>query len=242
MKVLHISTSDIQGGAARAAYRLHQGLQNINVDSQMLVRAKNSLDSNVIAKQDALTKVGPIANGLPFKLYPKRDRFLFSSQWFPDSIIDNTKKIDPQVVNLHWICNGFLKIENVARINKPIVWTLHDMWTFTGGCHTTQGCNLYQKSCGNCPQLKSNKNLDLSKWTWQRKAKSWQDLNMVTVSPSRWLADCVKSSSLLQNFKNKVIPHGLNLHKYKPVAQNTARNILGITQDKQIIGFGYWLY
>ena len=238
MKILHLSTSDLDGGAARAAYRLHQGLQDIDVNSQMLVRAKNSLDSTVIAKQDLLTKLGPAANSLPLKFYPERDRALFSSQWFFDSVFDNAKKISSEIIHLHWICNGFLKIENIAKFEQPLVWTLHDMWTFTGGCHTTKGCLQYQKYCGNCPQLNSKKNWDLSSWTWKRKARHWKNLNLTFVSPSQWLAECASSSSLLANFKVKVIPHGLKLDKYKPIEKNTARRILNLPANKQLIGFG----
>ncbi len=238
MKVLHLSTSDIEGGAARAAYRLHQGLQNISVDSEMLVRAKKSLDKTVTDKQDILTKLGPIASRLPLRLYQQRDRVMFSPQWVPDSVVASVKSIEPHIINLHWICNGFIKIENLAKFNKPIVWTLHDMWVFTGGCHTTKGCILYQKHCGNCPQLNSKKNWDLSSWTWQRKAKSWQSLNLTIVSPSKWLANCAMSSSLLQSFKIEIIPHGLNLNRYKPIEKRVTRTILEFPQDRQLIGFG----
>ena len=164
MKVLHLSTSDMEGGAARAAYRLHQGLRHIDVNSYMLVRAKDSLDKNVIAKKDLLTKLAPMANALPLKLYQERKPNLFSSQWFPDSVANSTREIAPEIINLHWICNGFLKIETVVKLNKPIVWTLHDMWSFTGGCHYANDCHGYRKSCGVCPQLSSTNKKDVSYW------------------------------------------------------------------------------
>ena len=238
MKVLHLSTSDLEGGAARAAYRLHQGLQIIGVDSQMLVRAKDSLDETVIAKQDILTKLGPIANGLPLKLYNKRDQGMFSSQWFLDTIIAKVQELNPDIINLHWICNGFLQIESLAKFKKPLVWTLHDMWAFTGGCHYTQDCDRYINSCGACPQLKSNKNWDLSHWVWKRKNGAWKDLNLTIISPSNWLAECAKSSSLFKNFRVEVIPHGLDLEKYKPIDKRVARELVNLPQDKQLILFG----
>jgi glycosyltransferase involved in cell wall biosynthesis len=238
MKVLHLSTSDIEGGAARAAYRLHQGLQTVGVTSQMLVRAKDSVDRAVVSEKTLLTKLGPTSSGWPLKLYPKRDRTMFSTQWFPDAITPNIKQINPDIINLHWICNGFLQIETLAKFNKLLFWTLHDMWSFTGGCHYAGECDRYTNSCGICPQLKSNKNWDLSHWIWQRKNRAWKDCNLTIVSPSNWLAECAKSSSLFKNLQVKVIPHGIDLEKYKPIDLQVARKLLNLPQDKQLVLFG----
>ncbi|MDJ0732792.1 MAG: glycosyltransferase family 4 protein [Nostocaceae cyanobacterium] len=238
MKILHLSTSDIEGGAARAAYRLHKGLQNLGETSQMLVRAKSSVDKTVIAQKNILTKLGPPASGLPLKFYPKRHRSMFSSQWFPDAIAPQVKQINPDIIHLHWICNGFVQIETLAKFKKPLVWTLHDMWAFTGGCHYTQECDRYLNSCGNCPQLKSNKNRDLSSFVWTRKAKAWKNLNLTIVSPSVWLGECAKSSSVFQNLRVEVIPHGLDLEKYKPIEKEIARKLLNLPQDKRLVLFG----
>ncbi|HEY9852608.1 MAG TPA: glycosyltransferase family 4 protein [Leptolyngbyaceae cyanobacterium] len=238
MKILHLSTSDIEGGAARAAYRLHRGLQNVGETSQMLVRAKSSVDRTAIAEKSILTKLGPLSSGLPLKFYPNRDRTMFSSQWFPDAIAPKVKQINPDIINLHWICNGFLQIETLTKLKKPLIWTLHDMWTFTGGCHYGGECDRYTNSCGACPQLKSNQNQDLSHWIWQRKNRAWKNLNLTIVSPSNWLAECAKSSSLFQNLRVEVIPHGLDLEKYKTVEKQIARKILNLPPNKQLILFG----
>ena len=238
-KVLHLSTSDLEGGAARAAYRLHQGLKKCSADSQMLVRAKQSNDLSVIAESSLLTKMGPQLNNFPLRHYPNRDRAMFSPQWFPDQISFKVKQLNPDLINLHWICNGFLQIETLAKFNKPLVWTLHDMWSFTGGCHYTRECHRYKNSCGSCPQLKSNRDRDLSFKTWQRKHKAWRNnLNLTIVSPSKWLAECAHNSSLFQDTRIEVIPHGLDLKKYRPIEPATARTILDLPQDKQLILFG----
>ena len=238
MKILHLTTSDIEGGAARAAYRLHQALQAEKIDSQMLVRAKLSSDQTIIAEKSLLTKLGPPASNLPLRFYPKRERNIFSCQWFPDAIAAKVKQLNPDIIHLHWICNGFVQIETLAKLNKPLVWTLHDMWSFTGGCHYAGDCDRYQNSCGCCPQLKSNKNRDLSFWTWQRKAKAWQQLNLTLVSPSNWLAESARNSSLFNNTQVEVIPHGLDLKKYQPIEKSIARTILHLPQDKHLVLFG----
>lgn len=238
MNTLLLSTSDIEGGAARAAYRLHQSLQIIGVNSQMLVRSKFSVDRAAIAHKTTLAKLAPSLNSLPLKLYPKRDSDLFSPQWFPDAIAPKVAQLAPDIISLHWICNGYLQIETLAKFNKPLVWTLHDMWAFTGGCHYSKGCDRYTTSCGVCPQLKSNKKRDLSQSVWQRKQQAWKNLNLTLVSPSNWLAQCAKESSLFKDLRVEVIPYGLDIENYKPIARNVARTLLNLPQDKQIVLFG----
>jgi glycosyltransferase involved in cell wall biosynthesis len=237
MKILHLSTSDLDGGGARAAYRLHEGLKEKKIDSRMLVRAKSSTDKNIIAEKSLITKLGPPLSSLPLKFYPKTNA-MFSSQWFFDAIVPRINQINPDIIHLHWICNGFIKVESLPKFNKPLVWTLHDMWPFTGGCHYTNECLGYKNECGFCPQLNSKKRKDLSYWTLARKLNSWKSLNPVIVSPCNWLAQCAKESTLFKNYRVEVVPHGLNLSKYKPVDQTFARSLLNLPQDKKLILFG----
>lgn len=238
MKIVHLSTSDLDGGAARAAYRLHQGLNRLGLTSQMLVRAKGSNDDQVLSDSSWQTRLGPVMNGLPLKRYKQRNRSLFSTQWFPDAISPRIKTLNPDIVHLHWICNGFLQIEALPKLKKTMVWTLHDMWVFTGGCHYNKDCLKFQDNCGNCPQLNSRREQDLSRRIWQRKAKAWKDLNLTVIAPSHWFAECTRSSSLFQDRRVEVIPHGLDLTRYKPISKTVARDILKLPQDKQLVLFG----
>ncbi|MEL7227721.1 MAG: glycosyltransferase, partial [Cyanobacteria bacterium J06576_12] len=224
LKALIVNTSDTEGGAARAAFRLHQGLHQrrlsgsgaTKVDAQMLVQAKQSDDRNVLGTS-AASGLGRAATGLkltldqlPLKRYPQHDGTKFSSQWIPDRVTRTVKQINPDVINLHWINNGYLKIETLARWQKPIVWTLHDMWPFTGGCHYDQNCDRYTQSCGACPQLGSSNNRDLSSRIWNRKQKTFQKAfhtqPLTVVAPSQWLADCARKSTLFQDYRVECIP------------------------------------
>lgn len=238
MKSLLLSTSDIEGGAARAAYRLHQGLLAIGHDSKMLVRARFSGQKSVLAEKSALTKLGPQMNSWPLKLGSYQTKTLFSSQWFPDAIAKNVAQLNPDIVNMHWVCNGFLKVETLPKLKKPLVWTLQDMWPFTGGCHYAETCDGYQKTCGQCPQLNSQKESDLSRKIWQRKQKAWQDINLTIVTPSQWMADCVRESSLFGHRRVEVIPFCLDVQKYHPADKGFSRDLLGLPSDKLIILFG----
>lgn len=243
MKVLHLSESD-GGGAGRATLRLHRGLQRLGVDSQILVQLKYSDESSVFAPQTTLGKASAKLklperlDALPLKFYPQRHAADFSLQWLPESLISKVAKFASDVVNLHWVCHGYLSIESIAKFQKPIVWTLHDMWAFTGGCHYSQECDRYINSCGACPQLSSSKNADISRWVWQRKLKAWQDVNLTIVTPSTWLAKCARSSSLFKDVRVEVILNGLDTQHYKPIPQQVARSLLNLPQNKQLILFG----
>ncbi|MBD2188087.1 glycosyltransferase family 4 protein [Pseudanabaena sp. FACHB-723] len=243
MKPLLLSTFDTRGGAARAAYRLHRGLRNIGLESQMLVQEKSSDDWTVIAPETKLkigiAKTRATIDSLPLYTYRKFDNYgAFFPQWIPDSIPSEVKQINPDILNLHWISGGFIQIESLKKLRQPLVLTLHDMWAFTGGCHYSQGCDRYIINCGKCPQLHSRREKDLSKWVWERKAKAWQALDLTIVTPSNWLADVTRASSLLGNCSIQVIPNGLDTKTYKPLESKLARDRLQLPQNKQLILFG----
>jgi glycosyltransferase involved in cell wall biosynthesis len=240
MKVSLLSYSDIEGGAARAAHRLNSGLQSIGVQSRMLVQVKSGDHETVagsknVGLRQAINGFRMTADKLPLKRYPKRSQSTYSIQWLPDRLVSQLEDFSPDIVNLHWINNGYLKIESLPKIRQPIVWTLHDMWAFTGGCHYSQTCDRYQQSCGQCPQLHSHQRKDLSHKTWQRKAKAWKTLNLTIVTPSQWLRDCAKNSALFQNLRVEAIANGIDTTRYKPIDRTIARQILGLPLDKQLI-------
>ena len=242
MRSLLLSTYDTAGGAARAAYRLHQGLQRQHIQSHMLVQSKFSDDASVIESYTKLGKLlsrsGHALDAIPPALFRQRQKTEFSTQWVPDLICQQVQKLNPDIINLHWVNESFVRIETLASLNKPIVWTLHDMWAFTGGCHYDQGCSKYTLSCGSCPQLGSSWSFDLSHWVWKRKHQTWHRLPITIVALSQWMADCVKASSLFKNCRIEIIPNGIDTQVYKPIARNIARQLLNLPQDKSLVLFG----
>lgn len=241
MQVLNITTSDTGGGAGKAAYRLHQGLRSLDIDSQMLVQHKASDDLTVFSESSKvgklLAKARPTINTLPLHIYRERDNTFFSPQILPSNIHCKINNLDSDIVNLHWICDGFIAINSLKQIQKPLVWTLHDMWAFTGGCHYSGGCDQYVKSCGTCRQLQSNYAWDLSRWVWWEKCRGWKNLNLTIVTPSQWLASCARNSSLFKDKRVEIIPNGLDEKIYKPIVTTLAREILNLPQDKKLILF-----
>jgi len=244
MKVLIVSTFDIQGGAARAAYRLHKSLLVQDIDSQMLVQNKSGDDFTIIVEDKKsikyFNKLRPIIDSLPVRFYKNRLKTLFSSSWVGFSnIVDKINKIDPDIVHLHWICGGMIKIEDIARIKAPIVWSLHDMWAFTGGCHYDEGCGDYKNSCGNCKVLGSNKEKDLSRKVFKRKQKTYsQKQNMTIIGLSHWLQVVAKGSSLFNTKKVINLPNPIDTAIFKPFDREKARELWNLPKDKKLILFG----
>lgn len=243
MKVLHLSTADLGGGAARAAYRLHKGLDNTGIVSQTLVRTKTTVNDSVIKDSSPLTKLSPPLNRWYLRQlgrYPEAifSPGIFSPQWFSGPIVTKVKELNPDIVHLHWICDGFVSIESLSKIQKPIVWTFHDMWPFTGGCHYTDRCTRYQNGCGQCPLLKSTHQHDLSAKVLRRKAKAWKKLDLTVITPSHWLAQCVRVSFLFENRRVEVIPNGIDTQTFSPIEKPLARRILNLPLNKKIVLFG----
>lgn len=231
IRVLSVSMSDTHGGAARAAYRIHEGVRALGVDSRMFVKIKGSQDPNVHALSEFVpnnaiynaldwcaSKVKNKIQHYQWKPYPNKDAN-FKSDLRGTRLHGALHKIDYDILHLHWINQRFIHIEELRKVHKPIVWTLHDSWAFCGICHYFLDCKGYQYQCGNCPQLGSSNRNDLSHQVWQRKLEIYRDLDLHIVSPSQWLADCARKSSLLRNCDIRVIPNGLDTDTFKPLAE-----------------------
>lgn len=246
MRVLSLSTFDERGGAARSAYRLHQGLCSMEVDSTLLVRDKSSVDPSVMRAAPNLQslaafnlRLSGITDRQPMRLYRNYSpQFPWSLNVFPNNIVDQVRGLEPELIHLHWIGNGFVPAKALSQLKLPIIWTLHDSWAFTGGCHIPYDCTGYKKDCGHCPQLGSGREHDLSHWMLSQKKKYWSDINLTIVTPSRWLAGCARASSLFAERRIEVIPYGLDLNTYRPVDKQLARRLLNLPSDKKLILFG----
>ncbi len=246
MKVLHLSATDKIGGAGIAAYRLHQGLQQVDVESHMLVMRKSTADPFVHRFHTYLNRWTRLqrrfAENQHRRTLNNNPRQTDSAYWSlnhqPYPIADVINAFDADVVHLHWIGDNFLPIQQLGKINAPIVWTLHDMWAFTGGCHYTGGCIRYHQSCGNCPQLIQPQSNDISHTIHQQKQQSWASHPMTIICPSQWLADCIHESTILGQKTVEVIPNGIDLQQFKPIDTSVARHTLNLPQDKNLILFG----
>ena len=242
MKVLFVNASEIEGGAARGALRLLHGVQGQGVDARLLVQNKSSDDLSVIGPRTRIGKamgfVRPALESMFVGLCARGGGGMFSPALLPDRLPSKAAELGADVIHLHWVAHGMLRVETLRRFDRPVVWTMHDSWAFTGGCHVPNDCVRYRESCGECPVLGSTRGGDLSRRVWRRKRKAWKDVSLTLVAPSRWLAGCARSSSLFRDARIEVIPNGLDLTRYKPAHRGFARDVLGLPQHKKLILFG----
>lgn len=250
MKVTLINTADAGGGAPAACMRLLKALELKQVDVKLQVEEKKTTEPRVkIIGDDFLTKFKIRFNflyeRLPFiwfKAKEKSLRFAFSTA---DAGIDITNRpavADADILHLHWTNSGYLSINNLKKIietGKPIVWTLHDMWIFTGGCHYAGECDHFINQCGNCWMLRGAGDKDISFDGWLRKMDMLGAAkNIVFITCSNWLADVARTSSLLKNFRIQAIPNPIDIEIFSPKNIITARAKWNIDPKAKIILFG----
>lgn len=246
MKVLQVSGTDKIGGAGIAAYRLHEGLTQAGIESHMLVSRKVTSNPTVHPLLPRMSRLQRLQTRYAARRYThqlkKHPRTSDSGYWSlnncPYPIADQINSFNADIVHIHWIGDNVLPIQQFSKINAPIIWTLHDMWAFTGGCHYSGDCQAYQTGCGNCPQLLNPQPHDISQQITQQKIQVWSDTPMTIVCPSNWLADCVRSSQALGHQTVEVIPNGIDTTHFKPVDKSSARHAFNLPHDKKLVLFG----
>jgi glycosyltransferase involved in cell wall biosynthesis len=240
VKIIQVSNSDIQGGAARAAYRLHRGLIELQQDSQMLTLEKRSLDKTVTKLEDFPIDSHSIPLSQIQNRYINQNRSPLSNTSFtlPYPGVDLTH-VPADIINLHWVAyfQSPVTIHHLLD-KKPVIWTLHDMWAFTGGCHYSAGCTQYQQDCAHCPQLKSDPH-GLTAAIINDRHDLLSDTPLVIVTPSQWLAECARKSRVLKKQRIEVIPYSLETDLFTPLDREalperyrpTAKKELGIANN-----------
>lgn len=240
MKVIHLNNADTLGGAARAAFRIHKSLLNINLNSMMWVNFANSGDWTVVGPQGKLKKgFAQIRRHLirPFlKVMKTQNRILHSPAIFPSSWSKKINKSDADIAHLHWVGAEMASIKDIGSIEKPVLWTLHDMWAFCGAEHVSWD-ERWRVGYTKMNRPHHERGFDINRWTWKRKLKYWKRKFNIVV-PSKWLAECAKNSVIMQNWPITVIPNCLDTKVWKPVEKTLARNLLGLPQNVPIIAFG----
>ncbi|MGJ3522815.1 glycosyltransferase [Nitratidesulfovibrio sp. D1] len=245
--ILLVNTSQKSGGAARAAWRTYLGIRRIRPDALYLNLFCDDRTPGIIglpstSLHGVLARRLVRLDQLPLHRYSGRPKAIFSPALYPNPLRIPLSRFRPRLVHLHWLAYGLLRIEELGRLRAPVVWTLHDTWAFTGGCHYTGDCDGFRKRCGCCPQLGSTRGDDLSCKVWQRKHDAYARMNLTIVAPSRWLADLARQSSLFAGRRIEVIPNGLDTDVFRPMDKAAAKAFLGIDPNHPVLLFGaQWL-
>jgi len=249
LKVLTVNTFDTLGGAAVAAFRIHQGVSLHGINSIFLVKHKLSDDKTVISidEFDNSSKLTSLVRWI----YNKLNNKLYQLKWskYPNKKItdfsdlrsvplhDALKKIEFDILHLHWINGRFIDLKALESVKKPIIWTLHDNWPFTGICHYFYDCENFTKTCGLCPFLNSNDTKDLSYIIWKKKKDIYSFLRLNIVAPSNWMAKAARKSALLSGFPVAVIPNGIDTTLFSPGERKDACQALDLDPDKKYLLF-----
>lgn len=234
MNVLHINQSDIVGGAAIAAYRLHQGLINDGVGSKLLV-GNPQAESNDVAPTPRSPFIERQTSRLAWRLGLNYVNLLSSFRIPREEFFS-----EADVVNFHNLHGSYFNYLALPRLTKakPSVWTLHDMWSFTGHCGYSMDCERWKHGCGHCPYLDVNPPIkrDGTRIEWKLKSWVYSRSKLVVVTPSRWLAQLARES-ILKSFRIVCIPYGIDTHTFKPSDRLEARARLGLPKDRKIVMF-----
>ncbi len=241
--VLLVNAFQKQGGAARAAYRIFEGIKRFYPNAHYLTLFRDDARED-ISGLHRRSPLGWLADRLsatesrPVRKYRKQSEPRFTPAFWSNPLRIPLIRFKPRLVHLHWLGAGVASLDELARIDAPVIWTLHDAWPFTGGCHYTGTCSGYQRHCGACPQLGSVDADDLSHIVWQRKQAVYKKIAPVIVAPSHWLAKIAGQSSLLAGRRIEVIANGLDLALFKPADRDRARAHFGLPTNETILLFG----
>ncbi len=235
MQVLQINQSDINGGAAIAGYRLHQGLLAQSIDSRLLVGNSKTRDERVEtlpARYRLENQLVRFTSRLGLNCIHHVNSFeIPKHSFYQEADLLNFH-------NLHCTRFSYLAIPKLTA-NKPAIFTLHDMWSFTGHCAYSFDCNRWQTGCGKCPYPDTYPSIRRDNTALEWKLKDWvySRSNLTIVTPSRWLGEQAKQS-MLNRFAVHHIPYGIDTVAYQPIDQELCRKVLGISQHKYVLMFG----
>jgi len=225
----------MKGGAARAALRLYEALCCVGADVRYLTVYQDNPDW----KRKIRYFLRVLKDRLPAILRSRRKIYFSSGGFNNPTFIEAVNASEADIVHLHWINAGALSYSDISRINKPIVWSLHDMWLFTGGCHYDGNCEAFKKGCGSCPQLGSKGKNDLSKRNYEAKHKMVMGItNLTVVGLSRWIATSAKSSAMMKEIKVVNLPNPIDTSVFFPESKIASRAKFGLRDSKQVILFG----
>jgi len=245
MRVVHISTFDRQGGAAIAAHRLHEALRRAGVDSSMLVLHASGEEDHIASvletRGDYLAyKIGTAIDERTVRFIKEKGAGSFSLARFGSGISGHPLVREADIIQLHWTQGGYVSLTGMKKVfdlDKPVIWTMHDMWPFTGGCHYSGGCAGYTGDCPDCPMLK-DRYADMTRRVLVKKQNIYRGARLYPVGCSTWLAGVAAESTAFEGLETRALPNPIDTDVYKPMDKGQARNNLGLDPDGTYILFG----
>lgn len=249
MKILLLNYSDTSGGAASAAYRLADALHSAGHTVTLGVLDKRTSSFFVKAltfKRTFFQKIKrrllSYVESFLYAHFKTSSRMLHSLNLYSKINIEDINKSDYDIVHLHWINHNMLSISDIARITKPVVWTMHDTWPFCGAEHypnILEGDDRFVMgyTAENRPATTSG--FDICKIIYELKKKHLGCTSIHFIAPSKWEHDCLKKSALFKDNACSIIPNIIDEQTFLSFYdKNAVKALFHIPADKRIIGFG----
>ena len=247
LNIVLLSYHNQNGGAGIACGRLAEALKKAGHQVSILVQEKTGDDNSIALNNSpwkkAMSWIRFILERLVYLPFEKNkaDRFLFNPGRFGQDLSQHPLIQQADIIHLHWVNFGMLSIQNIKQLlnaGKPVYWTLHDMWAFTGGCHHSGACMNFQQACGNCETfIKNPQANDLSHQIWEEKMQAFQERNLHIITCSDWLKERAKKSSILKNQPIESIPNAIDTELFKPGNKADAKKSLGLEPSKKHVLF-----
>ena len=240
MRILYINTTDVSGGAAVVMQRLMRGLhEKYGTENRLLVKEKQGSSPATeailsgkaeIILEKALNRIGHLT-GLLYQSFP------FSSS----NILKFTRQYKPDIINLHNVQGGYFAVPLLLKISAiaPVVWTLHDMWSFTGNASHTFG-NMSWKYLKNDPALakiQPSIGINTGAWLLKQKKRIYHNTRLSIVTPSCWLKELAEQSPVFVGKNIFHIFNGVDTTVFYSGGKETARQKLGIPVNNKTIMF-----
>ncbi len=227
IRVLHL-TADANGGAGVAAARTVAALRQAGMDAELRTGEMMGRSGKWLSRLDSL----------PHRLFWRKNFFTaWSNAWLGGCVADEINSSAPDLVHLHWVGGGFMAPGEFSRIKAPLVWSMHDLWALTGGCHYPADCERYKGECGDCPQLGLPAMYDLSGYNHRRKKAGLKHVRRL-VAPSEWIGGLARCSGLIEAGRVTVIPNTLDMEVFTDARRVAARRRMGFSQKELLISVG----
>lgn len=253
MRILHINFTDI-GGAGNAAIRLHRALLSAGIDSIYATNTISDDDPSKIRLNELFPNkyinsfisktyefIDKSVRKIIYFVYKNKKQFSYSGNIIPNDINRLVKKIQPDIIHLHWIADGVLSFYALAQLSKlkiPVCWTIHDTWPFTGGCHIFDTCTQWKQKCTDCPLFLRKVKYAFPYIQWGLKKAVYRKLSPHIITLSHQFTHFITESSLCCDFTVSYLPNTIDTNIFHPIPQNIARQILSLDKNKKYILFG----
>lgn len=241
---LLVSFSDQVGGGSVAARRLNTALRSIDVPSNLYVRKRVTSAAGVYQDTGILhasrKRIASVADRAYVDAFSPSRRGPFSAGMFGVPLSDALRRFRPTLVHFHWAQGGFIQMSTLARLDIPLVWTLHDAWLMTGGCHLPGDCASFLSECARCPITGGVRAFDMANHLFHKKLSTIKRIadRLLVIAPSEWMAQRARSSTILRDVRVEVIPNAIDTAEFSPIPAPLARQRLALPYDIPIILFG----